>query len=64
MVAVQERTLSVWGGQIQPRVKISGSGPPLVFFHGANGLTWDPFLEALSQTSHRLCPGTPRDHAG
>ncbi len=59
MVAAQERTLSVWGGQIQPRVKISGSGPPLVFFHGANGLTWDPFLEALSQTHTVYAPEHP-----
>ena len=25
----------------------AGSGPPLVFLHGAMGLTWDPFLDAL-----------------
>jgi pimeloyl-ACP methyl ester carboxylesterase len=59
MVTVQERTLSVWGGQIQPRVKIAGDGPPLVFFHGAYGLAWDPFLDGLAQGRTVYAPEHP-----
>ena len=59
MVAVQERTLSVWNARIHPRVKIGGQGPPLVFFHGAYGLEWDPFLENLSQTHTVYAPEHP-----
>lgn len=59
MVAVQERILSVWAGQIQPRVKIAGNGPPLVFFHGAYGLTWDPFLDTLAQQYTVYAPEHP-----
>ena len=59
MVTVQERTVSVWGDQIRPRVKIAGEGPPLVFFHGAYGLTWDPFLDHLAQSHTVYAPEHP-----
>src|SRR5919109_5161101 len=59
MVAVQERIISVWSGQIQARVKIAGEGPPLVFLHGAFGLTWDAFLEALAQRHTVYAPEHP-----
>jgi pimeloyl-ACP methyl ester carboxylesterase len=59
MAAIQERTLRVWAGQIQPRVKIAGDGPPLVFFHGAYGLTWDPFLDTLAQQYTVYAPEHP-----
>ena len=64
MVAVQERTLSVWDRQIQARVKIGGEGPPLVFFHGAFGLEWDPFLDNLSQTHTVYAPEHPGTSPG
>jgi pimeloyl-ACP methyl ester carboxylesterase len=59
MVTVQERTVSVWGDQIKPRVKIAGEGPPLVFFHGAYGLAWDPFLDHLAQSHTVYAPEHP-----
>ena len=59
MVSVQERTLSVWGSQIHPRVKIGGEGPPLVFLHGAYGLQWDAFLDTLSQSHTVYAPEHP-----
>ncbi len=59
MAAEQERTLSVWGGAIKPRVKIGGDGPPLVYFHGAYGLQWDAFLDALCQTHTVYAPEHP-----
>ena len=59
MTTVQERTLSVWGGQIRPRVKIAGEGPPVVFFHGAYGLVWDSFLDSLTQSHTVYAPEHP-----
>jgi pimeloyl-ACP methyl ester carboxylesterase len=64
MVAVQERIISVWNGQIQARVKIAGEGPPLVFLHGAFGLTWDAFLEALAQHHTVYAPEHPGTSPG
>lgn len=59
MVAVQEHTLSVWKNQINPKVQIAGSGPPVVFLHGAYGLTWDPFLDALAEHFAVYAPEHP-----
>jgi pimeloyl-ACP methyl ester carboxylesterase len=43
------RTLSVWRGKVRIRVLSKGSGPAVVFFHGAWGLTWNPFLDELAR---------------
>ena len=59
MTAVEERTVSVWRDQIRPRVKIAGQGPPLVFFHGAYGLAWDPFLDTLAKSNTVYAPEHP-----
>jgi pimeloyl-ACP methyl ester carboxylesterase len=59
MVTIQERTLDLWSAQIQPRVKIAGQGPPLVFFHGAGGLEWDDFLDDLARTHTVYAPEHP-----
>ena len=36
-----------------------GSGEPLVFLHGAYGLTWDPFLEKLAESFTVYAPEHP-----
>lgn len=59
MVAVQERTVSVWKNQINPKIRVAGSGPPVVFLHGAYGLTWDPFLDALAEKHTVYAPEHP-----
>ncbi|MGH2585036.1 MAG: alpha/beta fold hydrolase [Dehalococcoidia bacterium] len=59
MVATQERTVSVWRDSVRPRVRVAGSGPPLVFFHGAMGLQWDGFLDALAETHTVYAPEHP-----
>jgi pimeloyl-ACP methyl ester carboxylesterase len=59
MVATQERTVSVWRDTVRPRVRVAGSGPPLVFFHGALGLQWDGFLDALAETHTVYAPEHP-----
>jgi pimeloyl-ACP methyl ester carboxylesterase len=43
---VSERTVDV--GPIQARLLVGGTGNPVLYLHGASGLLWDPFLEALA----------------
>jgi pimeloyl-ACP methyl ester carboxylesterase len=59
MVTAQDQTVRVWRDEVETRVKVAGSGPPVVFFHGAYGLQWDPFLEALSQSHTVYAPEHP-----
>jgi pimeloyl-ACP methyl ester carboxylesterase len=52
--------LDVAGGRRKIRVFEAGSGPPLVFLHGAGGLTEDsPFLAALARRWHVFAPLLP-----
>ena len=37
----------------------AGSGAPLVYIHGAGGLFWDPFLDALATTHRVIAPEHP-----
>ena len=59
MVTIQERTVGVWRDQIQARVRIAGQGPPMVYLHGATGLKWDEFLDALAGTHTVFAPEHP-----
>jgi pimeloyl-ACP methyl ester carboxylesterase len=47
---LEDHVVSVWGGEIQIHVKSAGSGPPVVYLHGAGGPDWDGFLDDLSAT--------------
>lgn len=40
-------------------VKVAGQGDPVVFLHGAGGLLWDPFLDALSDQRRVYAPALP-----
>jgi pimeloyl-ACP methyl ester carboxylesterase len=58
---MQERIVPIRGGKESVEVLEAGSGPDLLFFPGAGGLNWDPFLEALSADYHVIgvrLPGT------
>ena len=59
MAAVSERETTVWQDKVQSRALVAGDGPPLVFFHGAMGLTWDPFLDALAESFTVYAPEHP-----
>ena len=59
MVTLADRRVSVWQNKIRPNVKVAGNGPPLVFLHGAGGLVWDPFLEALAERHRVYAPEHP-----
>jgi len=64
MVQVQDRTVSTWSDEITMHVKTAGSGPPLLFLHGAGGLRWDPFLEGLAQSYTVYAPEAPGTSPG
>jgi pimeloyl-ACP methyl ester carboxylesterase len=59
MVTTQDRTIPAWRKQVKTNVKVAGSGPPAVFLHGAFGLQWDPFLDALAQSYTVYAPEHP-----
>jgi pimeloyl-ACP methyl ester carboxylesterase len=59
MGETQDRVISAWDGQIRAHVKVAGAGPPLVFFHGAYGLAWDPFLDTLARAYTVYAPEHP-----
>lgn len=56
---MNEKTVSVTSGRFSVEVLEAGSGDDLLYLHGAGGLTWDPFLEALSERYHVIAPRTP-----
>ena len=49
MPELRHRTLCVGAKGVEAGITIAGKGPPLVFFHAAAGLLWDPFLDALAE---------------
>jgi pimeloyl-ACP methyl ester carboxylesterase len=59
MVATQDRQVKAWNDQVDARVRVGGSGPPVVFIHGAYGLTWDPFLDAVAESFTVYAPEHP-----
>ena len=56
---MDEKMISVGNGRFEVQMLEAGSGEDVVFLHGAGGLTWDPFLEALSQKYHVMAPHLP-----
>ncbi len=59
MATTEARNVRVWRDEIDTRVQVAGSGPPLVFFHGAMGLQWDQFLDSLAETHTVYAPEHP-----
>ncbi|MCS7206714.1 MAG: alpha/beta hydrolase [Dehalococcoidia bacterium] len=58
---IRGETLSVpaLGNRLTVQVERAGTGPPVVFFHGAWGLQWDPFLEGLARQYTVYAPRLP-----
>lgn len=59
MAAKRTEQVTVWEGRVTSRVHIAGTGPPLVFLHGAMGLQWDPFLDGLAERCTVYAPELP-----
>jgi pimeloyl-ACP methyl ester carboxylesterase len=58
-IPAREEVLSVWDHQLEIRVKVAGTGPPLFFLHSAGGPRWMPFLERLSADYTIYAPELP-----
>lgn len=56
---IEERIVETWAQRIRLRVKVGGSGPPLVYLHPAGGLIWDEFLTQLSDRYTIFAPEFP-----
>jgi pimeloyl-ACP methyl ester carboxylesterase len=56
---LSEQTVKVWGGRLAVRVKVGGSGAPLVYLHHAAGMRWDPFISHLAQRHTVYAPQFP-----
>lgn len=59
-MATSEQIVEVLDGKIKTRVLSAGEGEPLLFLHGAGGLYWDPFLDALAERHRVVAP----EHVG
>lgn len=55
----RDESVALWNGEINMRVRIAGSGPPLVYFHPAGGLYWDEFLDQMAQHFTVYAPELP-----
>ena len=56
----EDKTIDVRHGQFQVEFMQGGTGPTLVYLHGASGyLGWAPFLDRLAQTFRIIAPAQP-----
>ena len=53
---VDDRAIELRNGTMTTRVLVGGQGDPLVYIHGAGGLMWDPFVDALAEQLHGRTP--------
>ena len=58
-MATSIRTISVRHCNFEAKVKVGGSGPPLVYLHAAGGPIWDPFVEWLTESFTVYAPHHP-----
>jgi pimeloyl-ACP methyl ester carboxylesterase len=59
MAASREQTLSIWGDKVHPKVRIAGSGAPLVYLHGGYGPIEDSLIEELARDFTVYAPEHP-----
>ncbi len=59
MITTTDKTVTAFNDVVETQVTIAGSGPPVVFSHGAGGLTWDPFLDDLAGRFKVYAPAHP-----
>lgn len=56
----EERTISVQGGRFEVHAFVEGSGPPMVYFHGYDGLlAWPEWLGAFTDRYQVFAPQMP-----
>jgi pimeloyl-ACP methyl ester carboxylesterase len=59
MAAPTVETIRVQQCDFEAKVKVGGSGPPVVYLHTAGGPRWDAFIEALSEHHTVYAPDHP-----
>jgi len=59
-----EKSISVWGDRVHPKVKISGTGSPVVYLHGGYGPTDTELVEELAKHHTVYAPEHPGLSAG
>lgn len=59
-MTASEQIVELQSGRWKTRVLSAGQGEPVVFLHGAGGLSWDPWLDALSHRYRVMAP----EHVG
>ena len=59
MVATKVETVPVKHCDFEAKVKVGGSGPPVVYLHTAGGPFWDDFLDVLAQDHTVYAPDHP-----
>jgi pimeloyl-ACP methyl ester carboxylesterase len=63
-IPTRYRSIATWGGKLTLRFQTKGSGLPLIYFHPAAGLHFDPFLAALSESYTVYAPEHPGTSEG
>ncbi len=53
------RTIPIRHCDFEAKVKVAGSGPPLVYLHAAGGPIWDDFVEGLTERFTVYAPHHP-----
>lgn len=57
---MEEKTISVRNGMFETKLRMGGSGEPLLYLHGAGGLReWEPFLAGLAKSFAVYAPSHP-----
>lgn len=59
MSAPAVRTIPIKHCNFEAKVKVGGSGPPLLYLHPAKGPVWDPFVEWLCERHTVYAPHHP-----
>jgi pimeloyl-ACP methyl ester carboxylesterase len=59
MTTLSVETVPVRHCDFEAKVKVGGSGPPLVYLHAAAGPAWDGFLDALAEQHTVYAPDHP-----
>jgi pimeloyl-ACP methyl ester carboxylesterase len=59
MVATKVETVQVQHCGFEAKVKVGGSGPPVVYLHTAGGPFWDGFLDVLAEDHTVYAPDHP-----
>jgi pimeloyl-ACP methyl ester carboxylesterase len=62
--AITERSVEVANGRVKMRFKVGGQGAPLIYFHPAAGLLWDPFLARMAEHYTVYAPEFPGTSSG